>query len=221
MSTFYSKKKFGQNFLKDYKVLMNIINSAELKSSDYVVEIGPGKGFLTKAIVEKVKKVVAIEVDSSLNEILTSKFQSYNNLEIIYGDARNIQIEIFEKYKVLANLPYYAALPIIRRFLLAKNKPSLMVVMLQKEVAQSMVSKPGSSSLLSISTQIYCNPKIISYVSANSFKPKPKVTSALVKLIPYQIPIINIEIIRLRMHIIILLIIFVSFTFTQNVLYKY
>ena len=65
MSTFYSKKKFGQNFLKDYKVLMNIINSAELKSSDYVVEIGPGKGFLTKAIVEKVKKVVAIEVDSS------------------------------------------------------------------------------------------------------------------------------------------------------------
>ena len=126
MSTFYSKKKFGQNFLKDYKVLMNIINSAELKSSDYVVEIGPGKGFLTKAIVEKVKKVVAIEVDSSLNEILTSKFQSYNNLEIIYGDARNIQIEIFEKYKVLANLPYYAALPIIRRFLLAKNKPSLM-----------------------------------------------------------------------------------------------
>ena len=68
-----------------------------------------------------------------------------------------------------------------------------MVVMLQKEVAQSMVSNPGSSSLLSISTQIYCNPKIISYVSANSFKPKPKVTSALVKLIPYQIPIINIE----------------------------
>ena len=193
MSTFYSKKKFGQNFLKDYKVLMNIINSAELKSSDYVVEIGPGKGFLTKAIVEKVKKVVAIEVDSSLNEILTSKFQSYNNLEIIYGDARNIQIEIFEKYKVLANLPYYAALPIIRRFLLAKNKPSLMVVMLQKDLAQSMVAKPGSSSLLSISTQIYCNPKIISYVSANSFKPKPKVTSALVKLIPYQIPIINIE----------------------------
>ena len=192
MSSFYSKKKFGQNFLKDYKVLTNIINSAELISDDHVVEIGPGKGFLTKAILEKVKKVVAIEIDSSLNEILTSKFQNYNNFEIIYDDARNIEIDFFDDYKMLANLPYYAALPIIRRFLLAKNKPSLMVVMLQKEVAQSMVAKPGSHSLLSISTQIYSKPSIISYVSPNSFQPKPKVTSALVKLIPFQNPIIDI-----------------------------
>jgi len=194
MPSFNAKKKFGQNFLIDYKVLANIIDSAELSSNDIVVEIGPGKGFLTKAILDRVKKVKSIEIDSSLNEVLISKFKCYKNFEIVYGDARDIDMEFLNNsinYKMIANLPYYAALPIIRRFLVAKNKPSIMIVMLQKEVAISMVASPGSYSLLSVATQIFCKPKIISYVSPNSFKPKPKVTSALVELIPYKYPLIN------------------------------
>ena len=112
MPSFNAKKKFGQNFLIDYKVLANIIDSAELSSNDIVVEIGPGKGFLTKAILDKVKKVTSIEIDCSLNEFLISKFKCYKNFEIVYGDARDVDIDFFNNsinYKMLANLPYYAA----------------------------------------------------------------------------------------------------------------
>jgi len=207
---FQPKKQLGQHFLRSKSVLNKIIEAADLKNTDLVLEIGPGLGILTEKLAEKAGRVVAVEKDSRLIPLLKEKFAKTNNVEIIQGDileilsakckAQSAKLQLkTQSYKVVANLPYYAATHIVRRFLELKNQPELMVLMLQKEVAQRICACPpkmtrstnsGSSragrgmSLLAVSVQFYAQVKIISYVSKNAFWPKPKVDSAIIKIEP-------------------------------------
>ncbi len=182
-------KKLGQNFLIDKKVLEKILNAANLSSKDTVLEIGPGLGVLTFALAKKVKKVIAVEKDKTLCDILKEniKKQKIKNIEIIQGDILKTAIYDFgnrKNYKMVANIPYYLTSPLIRKFLESDNPPQEMVLMLQKEVAQRICAKPPKMSLLAVSVQFYSQAEIIAYVSKKSFWPEPKVDSAIVKITP-------------------------------------
>lgn len=180
-------KGLGQNFLVNKQVLKKIITAAELSPKDVVLEVGPGIGNLTSELAKRVKKVIAIEKDQKMVKILRKNLQSFTNLKIIQGDIlkiKNRESEIGNSYKVVANLPYYIVSPVIRQFLETKNQPTMMVLMVQKELAQRICAIPPKSNLLAVSVQFYGNPEIVSYVSKKSFWPQPKVDSAIIKIIP-------------------------------------
>lgn len=178
-------KKLGQNFLIDKSILKKIINAANLSSDDIVLEIGPGLGVLTIELAKRVKKVIAIEKDRRMCEILKKVLKNYKNVEIINKDILDVghSTSHIETYKLIANLPYYITSPVIRKFLETKNKPKLMILMVQKEVGQRICAK-SKMSLLSVAVQFYAKPEIISYVSKKSFWPVPKVDSAIIKIVP-------------------------------------
>jgi len=179
------KKSLGQNFLKDEKVLERIIQSADLESDDFVIEVGPGEGVLTEKLTEKAANVLAIEIDQNLVPKLKEKFKENEKIEIINDDILKINLEELtrdKKYKVVANIPYYITSKIIRLFLESENPPTEMILMTQKEVAERIVAKPGKMSLLAVSVQYYATAKIIFEVSRNSFFPVPEVDSAVIKI---------------------------------------
>ena len=162
-----------------------------------MVEVGPGRGILTAELANRVSRVVAVEVDEGLAADLADRFKDRTRVEIIRADAREIPMESLVSgqapYKVVANLPYYAASSIVRRFLEAAHKPQVMVVMLQREVAQNMVAAPGDMSVLSVLVQLYGLPRIVSYVPPRSFRPAPKVTSAIVRIDVYPRPALALD----------------------------
>ena len=163
-----------------------ILDAADLSPDDLIVEIGPGRGVLTKRLVERVRRVVAIELDGELAAALPSRLDNPANLTCIEADARTVDLaELIApetSFKVVANLPYYAANPIIRRLLESQPKPELLVVMVQQEVAKNMVAQPGNMGILSVATQFYARAKMVCSVPPKSFRPPPKVTSAVVRL---------------------------------------
>jgi len=179
-------KKLGQNFLIDNSVLKNVIQSANLKKNDTILEIGPGIGTLTFELAKNTKKVITIEKDKRMCEILKdlSEYLNIRNIEIINKDILRLNLRLYtlKPYKVIANLPYYIVSPVIRKFLEAKNPPKEMILMVQKEVAKRICAKPPKMSLLAVSVQFYAKPEILFYVSKNSFWPQPKVDSAVIKL---------------------------------------
>ena len=199
-------RHLGQNFLIDNSVLAKIISAADLSSEDIVLEVGPGPGVLTIELAKKVKKVIAVEKDKRMAEILKNVLADKNiqNVEIIESDilklktnsksfkfyassiAEQLQGEkrLVGSFKIVANIPYYLTSPLIRKFLEAGNQPESMILMIKKEVAQRICARPPKMTLLSVAAQFYAEPKIISYVSKNSFWPKPKVDSAIIKIIP-------------------------------------
>jgi 16S rRNA (adenine1518-N6/adenine1519-N6)-dimethyltransferase len=178
-------------------VLDKIVSAAELVPSDTVIEVGPGLGILTEELIKKVGKVVAIEVDSKLALALKKNLPNVPLLTVLHADVLQLDprdlIESRRNYKVVANLPYYIAAPILRHFLEASFKPSLMIVMVQKEVGQSIVAPPGDMSILGISVQLYGKPTIVDYVPAQSFYPQPKVNSAIVRIEVYPKPAVKVE----------------------------
>ena len=180
------RKSLGQHFLADTRIAGRILDAAELSPDDLVVEIGPGRGALTKRLVERVKRVVAVELDSDLVASLPSRLNYPTNLTCVEADARDVSLaEIIApetNYKVVANLPYYAANPIVRRLLELQPKPEVLVVMVQQEVAKNMVAQPGHMGILSVATQFYAKAKMVCPVPSRSFRPPPKVTSAVVRL---------------------------------------
>jgi len=187
-----ARKGLGQHFLVDRNVLEKIISAAELEPTDIVIEVGPGLGILTEELVKKARKVIAIEVDSKLASSLQKRLSKFAILTVINADILRLDpedlIDKQKNYKVVANLPYYIAAPILRHFLEASLKPSLMVIMVQKEVGQSIVAAPGNMSIIGISVQLYGKPTIVDYVSAQSFYPEPKVDSAIVRIEVYPRP---------------------------------
>ena len=194
----HPNKVMGQNFLIDKNVLDKIIEAAEIKKDDTILEIGPGLGILTIELAKRAKKVIAIEKDKNLAEILNDelRIEGIENVEIIQGDILKLpdsKFLILDSYKLVANIPYYLTSPLIRKFLEIKNKPSLMVLMIQKEVAQRICARPPKMSLLSVAVQFYAKPEIISIVSKNSFYPKPKVDSAIIKITPKTFPKVDTE----------------------------
>lgn len=197
------RKGLGQHFLIDEEVLKLITSAADLTSTDVIMEVGPGLGILTKELARQAGWVVAIELDSKLAVTLERTLASFDNVSIINKDILQIDpddllqeqktrfrpvINSPFSYKVVANLPYYITSPSLRHFLEALVKPRIMVVMVQKEVADAIVAEPGRMSVLSISVQFYGEPRIISYVPARCFYPAPEVDSAIMRIDLYSQP---------------------------------
>lgn len=194
-------KIMGQNFLINRGVVKKIIETAELKKTDTVLEIGPGLGALTKELARTFakltqnknakprKKVIAVEKDKELTKILNHELGIMNigNVEIIEGDILKLttnDLRVTTNYKVVANLPYYITSPVIRKFLEVETPPKLMMLMVQKEVAKRICSRPPNMSILSVAVQFYAEPKIVKIVKKDSFWPKPNVDSAILKINP-------------------------------------
>lgn len=172
-------KKLGQNFLINKGIIEKMVQTVE--KTDTIIEVGPGLGVITAALVQKANKVVAIEKDPKIATILKDIFQNQKNIEIIQEDARQIDL-VWKNYKVIANIPYYLTSPLIRRFLEAECQPQEMILLIQKEVAQRICSRPPQMSILAVAVQLYGVPKIIASVSRNSFWPSPKVDSAILQI---------------------------------------
>ena len=189
-----ANKSLGQNFLINEEVVNKIIESSEINNEDLVIEIGPGLGTLTRFLLEKAKKVVCIELDSKMITILKDRFKLYNNLEIQNEDVLKVDLKNLIKkeknvngvksVKIVANLPYYITTPIIMKLLEEELDLESITVMIQKEVAERLISIPGDKNTGAITYTVYyysLGEKIIE-VQNNSFIPEPEVTSEVIKL---------------------------------------
>ncbi|MCM8710714.1 16S rRNA (adenine(1518)-N(6)/adenine(1519)-N(6))-dimethyltransferase RsmA [Clostridium sp. SYSU_GA19001] len=181
-------KSLGQNFLIDDSVLMDIVEGAEVNSEDFIIEIGPGVGTLTRELLKRSKKVCSIELDSELIPILNEELKEFDNFELIHKDALKVNFNELigdeKSVKVVANLPYYVTTPIIAKLLNEGYNFKSLTIMIQKEVGERIAAKPNSKDYgsLSILVQYYCDTKIIRKVSPASFIPQPKVESIVIKL---------------------------------------
>ena len=192
-------KSLGQNFLIDDTVLSDIVEGANVNEEDFIIEIGPGVGTLTKELLKRAKKVCAIELDSDLIPILTEELKEFNNFELVHKDALKVDFnEIIgeeKSVKVVANLPYYVTTPIIAKLLNEGYNFKSLTIMIQKEVGERIASKPNTKDYgaLSILVQYYCTTKIIRKVSPASFIPQPKVDSIVIKLDKLASPSVSVK----------------------------
>ena len=198
-----ANKNLGQNFLINEEVINQIIKSADIKKEDLVIEIGPGLGTLTHRLLEKAGKVICVELDNRMTEILTDRFKLYNNFELINDDILKVnlkeiiennvglgasvhmsQTEHVKNVKIVANLPYYITTPIIMKLLEEKLNIESITVMIQKEVADRLIAIPGekNTGAITYSVYYYAKSKKIIDVENNSFIPEPNVTSSVIKL---------------------------------------
>lgn len=188
-----AKKSLGQNFLTSEAAVFKIVAAGELSNNDTVLEIGPGRGALTRKLLATGANVICIEKDRELIPLLSDEFAdciSSGQLTLIEGDILDIDISniIKSKYKLIANIPYYITGAIIRKFCEASHKPERMILLVQKEVAERIVAADKKESILSISVKVYAKAKIVTRVSAGSFYPKPKVDSAVISLTEIATP---------------------------------
>jgi 16S rRNA (adenine1518-N6/adenine1519-N6)-dimethyltransferase len=178
------KRSKGQNFLVTESIYDKIVSSAEITPEDTIVEVGPGLGFLTAKLAKQAKKVIAVELDDRLAEVLKIGIdsQGVENVEIVNQDVLKFNPEDLGKYKIVANIPYNISSILLRTFLGANNKPEMMVLMMQKEVVERIVAQAPEMSMLALSVQFYGHPEIIKEVKAGNFWPEPKVDSAILKI---------------------------------------
>ena len=178
-------KRLGQNFLVDPSALQRIVETAEIRSQDAILEIGPGLGSLTRYLASVAKKVVAVELDADLISPLRDILASYSNVTIIQGDILEMdpgQLMDQSSYLVVANIPYYITSAVIRHLLEAEVQPRRVVLTVQREVAERICALPGKISLLSLSVQVYGDPVVAGRIPAGSFYPPPQVDSAIVRI---------------------------------------
>ena len=180
------KKGLGQSFLVDVLQIKKIIQSAEIKKDDTVLEVGPGPGTLTHFLLHQARRVIAIEKDKKLAEFLKTEFSNYKNLEVISGDVLKINLAKLELkprgYKIVANLPFYLTNYFLRRMLEEKIKPSEMTLVIQKEVAERIIAKRNKESILSLSVKMYGEAKLVDVILPKAFYPTPEVTTAIIKI---------------------------------------
>ena len=184
-----AKKRFGQNFLIDARVLDKIIKGAEITKDDTVLEIGPGVGTMTQALSRAAGKVIAVEIDKDLIPVLEKTLAGCENVTVVNADIMDVDLcEIAARagrpIKVVANLPYYITTPILMKLLEEKVPIESITVMVQKEVAERMQASPGGKDYgaLSLAVQYYCEAEVIAKVPSNCFIPRPGVDSAVIKL---------------------------------------
>lgn len=199
----HAKKSLGQNFLNSKTVARDIVRAGELSSADTVLEIGPGKGFLTSEILASGAHVIAVEKDDRMIPLLSEKFAEeikQKKFTLIHGDIMELTsgdrgstsrvpeveplspLKLPRVYKLVANIPYYITGQIIRMFLGTESKPERMILMVQKEVATRIVARDKKESILSIAVKVYGTPRIIKKVPARYFTPAPKVDSAVLAI---------------------------------------
>jgi 16S rRNA (adenine1518-N6/adenine1519-N6)-dimethyltransferase len=185
------KKSLGQHFLKDSAICARIVDAARIEPGETILEVGPGRGAITGMLADKADQLVLIELDGALAAMLSERYESEDNVRVIESDARDLDFEdggdvpevVGRPYKVVANLPYYAAANIIRRFLESNNPPTEIVVMIQREVALEMAAPEGKMGMLSIATHFYADPEVLFDVPGSAFIPPPKVVSSIIRLV--------------------------------------
>lgn len=184
-------KTLGQHWLRDRGVLAHIADCAELTKDDTVLEIGPGLGTLTSELLRRVGKVIAVEFDPELARKLPSQFPG-KNLEVVTSDILSYDLsDLPTRYKVVANVPYYITSKIVQMLMTATNKPSIAVLLVQKEVAERLAAGPGNMSILAISAQVFADVTMGDIVKAELFTPPPKVDSQVVILKTRQSPFLT------------------------------
>ncbi|SDG12228.1 16S rRNA (adenine1518-N6/adenine1519-N6)-dimethyltransferase [Selenomonas sp. WCT3] len=188
-------KKLGQNFLIDATIVQGIVDAAEIQPGERVLEIGPGIGTLTQGLAEAGAEVTAVELDKKLPAVLAETLKAYDNVTIVPGDILKVNIpEIMGEgpFKVAANLPYYITTPILMTLLERHLPITRMVTMVQKEVAERMIAKPGSRTYgaLSVAVQYYTEPEIVLDVPPRSFIPAPEVDSVVIACKVRETPVV-------------------------------
>lgn len=186
-----TKKSLGQHWLRDRDVLVHIADCADVEPGDTVLEIGPGLGTLTSELLRRAKKVIAVEFDSDLARKLPGQFPG-KNLEVIESDILSFDLSrLPASYKVVANVPYYITSKIVQLLMNAENKPSVAVLLVQKEVAERLAAHPGDMSILAVSAQLYAEVSLGDIVPAALFTPPPKVGSQVVILCTRPAPLVT------------------------------
>ena len=200
-----ANKSLGQNFLIDSNIIEKIIDGSDVSKNDLVIEIGPGLGTLTKFLLEKAYKVICVELDNKMIDILNDRFKLYNNFEVIHNDILKLDLNsLIEKekqdtniknVKIVANLPYYITTPIIMKLLEDELDLTSITVMIQKEVADRLIATPSDkeTGAITYSVYFYVDSESILEVPKNSFIPEPKVTSEVIKLNIRKQPPVNVK----------------------------
>lgn len=196
---FKFSKSLGQNFLIDNQVLSDIVTSAEVNNDDFVIEIGPGVGTLTKELLQVAKKVCAIELDKDLIPILNEELKEFENFELVNKDALKVDFNELigeeKSVKLVANLPYYVTTPIITKLITEGYNFKSLTIMIQKEVAERIDAEPNTKEYgaLSLLVQYYCDTDLVRKVSPTSFIPRPKVESSVIRLDKLDSPRVQVE----------------------------
>jgi len=191
------KKSLGQNFLFDPAILDRIVQAGEVGPTDTVLEIGPGAGSLTRALAQAAARVVAVELDNRLLPVLQHTTGDLPNVTLIHGDilqlpTSNLQLPTSNfQFKVVANIPYYITAPILRHLLESPVRPSLIVLTVQREVAERICAAPPQMSVLAVNVQFYGAPKIVGHIPASAFYPKPDVDSSIVRIDLFDHPALS------------------------------
>lgn len=193
------KKSLGQNFLFDSNIINQIIDQAGIINESTVLEIGAGPGNLTRALANHAKRVVAVELDQRFLPLLNQTLSTHNNIEFISANILELDLDAVmgaAGYIVVANLPYYITSAVIRKLLETRQKPTRLVLTVQKEVARRICAKAGALSLLAVSVRIYGDPQLIFSIPAGAFYPVPKVDSAVVIINTHSQPMLVAEELR-------------------------
>jgi 16S rRNA (adenine1518-N6/adenine1519-N6)-dimethyltransferase len=196
---FKFKKGLGQNFLIDDSVLEDVVDGADVNNEDFIIEIGPGFGTLTRALLKRAKKVCAIELDEKLFPILEEELKEFDNFELIHKDALKVDFNELmaneKSVKLVANLPYYLTTPIIVNLLTKGYNFKSLTIMIQKEVGVRIDSEPDCKAYgaFSILVQYYCNTKILRLVPPSAFLPQPKVESIVIRLDKLEEPKVKVK----------------------------
>jgi len=210
---FKCKKRLGQNFLVDQNILQIIISSLKLNKKDCILEIGTGIGTLASALSPLVKEVISIEKDRKLTPLLKESFSSFNNIEVIFEDIMNFDLDIFFRQKrskgkkiekIVGNLPYYISISLIRRILELNRYIKIAVFLVQKEVGERLMAKAGHKNygILSLVAQYYSQPQRVRIVPPTVFYPQPKVSSMIIRLNIYENPQVQVGDEKLFLNII-------------------
>jgi len=190
-----ARKSLGQNFLVVDSIRDAIIEAAALSADDTVLEVGPGLGVLTEKLAASAGRLIAVELDANLAQKLGKKLGAYTNVSIVHEDILKQDLNALvgvSCYKVVANIPYYITSPILRYFTRADNRPVMMIIMMQEEVAREVTAPEGKMGFLAVSMRLFSNPEIILKVPADSFYPVPRVDSAVVRFNMLPAPALDI-----------------------------